>query len=115
MIVQPKVENANGGQAYMDDFLPEEFVLLGIGADPGAGLSSEAKTLWAELRAKFVSIAQKNGPSGTALKDVTGALTEWRRTCPPFVRLRPDRFTAAMFNTEDAVASLKNFMALYKS
>ncbi|MAN64323.1 MAG: hypothetical protein CMI60_20510 [Parvibaculum sp.] len=67
------------------------------------------------MRAKFASITPKNGPSGTTLKDLTGALTEWWGTCPPFVLLCPDRFTAAMFNTEDAGASLKNFMALYKS
>lgn len=115
MIVQPKVEDANGEKAYLDEFLPEGFVLMGIGADPNVGLDSEAKSLCAELEAEFVSITSKTGAPGSALKDVTGALTEWRGTCPPFILLRPDRFTAAMFNSEDAVASLKNFMSAYKS
>ena len=115
MIVQPKVEDANGEQAYLDEFLPEGFVLMGIGANPEPDLNHEAKALCAELGAAFVPIAPKDAPSGSTLKDITGALIEWRGTCPPFVLLRPDRFTAAMFNREDAVASLKNFMARYKS
>jgi len=115
MIVQPRVEDATGRQAYMDEFLPEGFVLMGIGTDPESDLSSEAKSLCAEFGAKLVSITPKEGPSGSALKDITGALTEWRGACPPFVLLRPDRFTAAMFNTHDAVASLKNFMSAYKA
>ncbi len=115
MIIQPKIEDATGRQAYMDEFLPEGFVLMGIGANPEPDLNHEAKALCAELGAAFVPIAHKDAPSGSTLKDITGALTEWRGTCPPFVLLRPDRFTAAMFNREDAVASLKNFMARYKS
>lgn len=115
MIVQPKVEDAKGKRAYMDEFLPEGFILMGIGADPEADLNSEAKSLCAELGAEFVSIAPKTGGTGSALKDMTGALTEWRGACPPFALLRPDRFTAAMFSSDDAVASLENFMAGYKS
>ncbi len=115
MIVQPKVEDPNGRQAYMDEFLPEGFVVLGIGADPKADLTTEAKIICEELGVAFASIGQCSEPRGTALKDITGALTEWRGACPPFVLLRPDRFTAAMFNAEDAVDALKNFTTRLKS
>ncbi len=114
MIVQPKIEDANGKQGYMDAFLPEGFVLMGIGADPEADLNSEARSLCTELGAEFISVTAEQA-NGSTLKDVTGALTEWRGTCPPFVLLRPDRFTAAMFNTDDAEASLRSFVAHYKA
>ncbi len=115
MIVQPELEDVNGHRAYMDDFLSAGFVVLGIGADPKTDLSSEAKSLCSDLGAELVSVA----PTGTSfeapLKDITGALTNWRDTGPAFVLLRPDRFTAAMFDAENAVASLKNFISLYKA
>lgn len=115
MIVQPKIEDATGRQAYMDEFLPEGFVVLGIGANPETDLNDDAKALCADLGAAFVWVAPKDAPSGSALKDITGALSEWRGTCPPFVLLRPDRFTAAMFDRDDATEALRSFKALYAS
>lgn len=113
MIIQPKVEDASGKREYLDEFLPEGFVILGIGGDPSKELDSEALALCADLNAELVSVAPRGTEGAAPLKDYTTALTTWRGPCPPFVLLRPDRFTAAMFDADDAAASLRNFKGLY--
>jgi 3-(3-hydroxy-phenyl)propionate hydroxylase len=114
MIVQPIVEDVNGKQARLDEFLPETFVLLGIGADPEADLDSTAKSLCADLGAQMLSVSPQGTVALSGLVDSTGELLAWRGSLPAFVLLRPDRFTAAIFNAADAAAALRQFIARYK-
>ncbi len=115
MIVQPMVEAADGEQARLDEFLPESFVLLGIGAAPEKDLDSTAKALCADLGAQLITIAPQGTNPALGLIDVTGELAAWKGTLPPFILLRPDRFAAAIFGAADATAALRNFISQYKA
>jgi len=115
MIVQPIVEDVEGNQARLDEFLPESFVLLGIGTDPQTDLNSTAKSLCADLGAQMIAVTRQSTASSSGITDSTGALSEWRGALPPFVLLRPDRFTAAVFDAADATDALKNFISQYKA
>lgn len=115
MIVQPIVTDVNGKQARLDEFLPETFVLLGIDADPKEGLDSTAKSLCADLGAHMLAVSPQGTVTFNGLVDSTGELVAWRGKLPAFVLLRPDRFTAAIFNAADAATALRQFVAQYKS
>jgi 3-(3-hydroxy-phenyl)propionate hydroxylase len=114
MIVQPIVEDIDGNQARLDEFLPESFVLLGIGEDPAVDLDAAAQSLCADLGIQMIAVAPQGITPSTGLTDLTGELNAWKGALPAFVLLRPDRFTAAVFNPADATAALRSFAGQYK-
>lgn len=95
---QPRVADASGRQAHLDDFLGAGFVLLGDGINPQALLSGPQKAGWRELNARYIAVREgaQAATSEDDLFDLDGTLLKWMRarntTC---IALRPDRFVAA--------------------
>lgn len=104
---QPRVANANGRQARLDEFLGSGFVLLGDGIDPRAHLSSEQAAGWAELNASYIAVREGSHAASSEgdLFDLEGALLRWMRARnTKCIALRPDRFVAAADGALDVPA-----------
>lgn len=104
MFMQPLVETADGRQVRLDETLGPWFAVIGLGRDPAAAMSAEARAFWASLGARLVEVRPSRaepGPAGegvTVVEDLMGAFRDWRRARPGvrFVVLRPDRYIAAV-------------------
>jgi 3-(3-hydroxy-phenyl)propionate hydroxylase len=95
---QPRVADARGRQARLDDFLGSGFVLIGDGIRPQDLLSSSQKAGWDALNARYIVVREgaQAASSEDDLFDLEGTLLKWMRARKTrCVVLRPDRFVAA--------------------
>jgi 3-(3-hydroxy-phenyl)propionate hydroxylase len=105
MFIQPLVRQEDKSIVRFDDAIGNRFAIIGWGADPTFGLTSEARAIWAALGGCFV-IAKPDTQMGfhddvpadvIAIGDIDGRLKDWFAGVPEsVVLLRPDRFVAAM-------------------
>lgn len=124
MFIQPRVRLAQGSIVRFDDAIGNAFALIGWGADPTFGLTSEARAIWTSIGGVFV-MAKPDGQLAfredvpedvIALGDVDGRLKDWfARVDESVVLLRPDRFVASMCSpqvTSQHVLQLAQKLAL---
>lgn len=103
MIVQPRVQRADGQQVLLDEALGSGFAALGLGVDPLTTLDESSRQFWARLGARtFKVLPQGQLPRASEgpceeLLDGSGLLTQWfEQHRGQVVLVRPDRFVAAM-------------------
>jgi 3-(3-hydroxy-phenyl)propionate hydroxylase len=121
MFTQPAVENADGDRILLDEALGSSFALLGLHADPAAGLSGDATAWWRSLGARSVQVLAPRGAPGpdpggrrkrpaqpgddwsVIVEDVDGAFRDWllKRPADNVIVLRPDRYVAAVCSLGD--------------
>ncbi len=109
MIPQPRVANAQGKLCWLDDLLGHGFVLLGDNVDPSTLLSTEEKSAWDLLGARYATVlaADQRGHGPDDIIDMNGTLLAWlRRYGTRAIALRPDRFVAAAQGSGLAVPSM---------
>ena len=105
MFIQPRVRQEDQRIVRFDDAIGNRFAIIGWGANPTFGLTSEARAIWTTLGGCFV-IAKPDTqmrfhddvPADViAIGDIDGRLRDWFAGVPEsVVLLRPDRFVAAM-------------------
>jgi 3-(3-hydroxy-phenyl)propionate hydroxylase len=124
-IPQPVVRTFDGKRGLLDEFLGEEYALLGYAIDPREALDAKALARLAALGARYITVfpfgnrpqgesVSRNVPPGLVeLDDLDGGLIGWLRGCgarPGWVALiRPDKFVYALTPAQkalDAVAHL---------
>jgi 3-(3-hydroxy-phenyl)propionate hydroxylase len=121
MFTQPAVENADGDRILLDEALGSSFALIGLHADPAAGLSADATAWWRSLGARSVQVLAPRGAPGpdpggrrkrpaqpgddwsVIVEDVDGAFRDWllKRPADNVIVLRPDRYVAAVCSLGD--------------
>lgn len=116
MLPQPDVRGADGRRHRLDEFLGRDYALIGMGADPRAGLGSCELGLWERLGTNFIALYPLGGrPQGQVsrrvpeglieIEDVDGVLLPWikdrGRGIGSVTILRPDRFVAAQVRASD--------------
>lgn len=102
MIPQPRVANAQGKRALLDDIIGNGFVLLGDGVDPATLLSAGEKAQWDRLGARYFTLLSpdQHGRGKDDIVDLDGSLLGWLRGFGSrAIALRPDRFVVASAET----------------
>src|SRR5271166_5673909 len=112
-IPQPQVRTYEGRRALLDDFLGEDFVLVGNACDPRAGLDAQTLAALTALGVRCVALypyggrpqrahgVEAAGPSGLAeVEDLSGEGVAWFRSVGAkkgaFAVIRPDKFVYAL-------------------
>jgi 3-(3-hydroxy-phenyl)propionate hydroxylase len=121
MFMQPLIETADHRHVRLDDVLGPWFAIVGIGRDPSAAISADAKSFWQSIGGKFVEVRPSRSGVGAGqsdvetVEDVMGAFRDWRRLHPRvrYVILRPDRYVAAVAEDDgldQAVTRLRDML-----
>ena len=112
-IPQPQVRTYEGRRALLDDFLGEDFALVGYAADPRAGLDAQSLAALTALGVRCVALYPYGGrpqgaegmaaagPSGLAeVEDLSGEGVAWFRSVGAkkgsVALVRPDKFVYAL-------------------
>lgn len=109
MVPQPIVGDTVGRMERVDEFLADDFVLLGADVDPATLLTPAEKAEWDALGARYLAVrprdAYTQGPD--ELVDLQDVLIAWfERYGVRAVAVRPDRFVAAADTSGLAVPTL---------
>jgi 3-(3-hydroxy-phenyl)propionate hydroxylase len=108
MIPQPRVANAQGKRCWLDDLLGDGFVLLGDGVDPASALSTQERSGWDRLGARYLTVigSEQRGTGSHDVVDLEVSLLAWmRRFGTKVLAVRPDRFVAAAQGSGLAIPS----------
>lgn len=125
---QPQMRDFHGRRLLLDDFLSQDFVMIGLGLDPRDHLSDQNRVVWERIGIEF-AVVWGNGkrpqslfrpketqrtPPILELEDLSGAFLHWaRRHRAPrnaIMILRPDRMVAGLVSqTELDTASATLF------
>ena len=124
-IPQPIMRTFDGKRGLLDEFLGEDYALVGYAVDPREALDAKARAILAEFGAQYITVfpfgqrpqgagvSRNVSPGLVELDDLDGGLIGWLRQCgarPGWVALiRPDKFVYAVTparKTQDAVAHL---------
>ncbi len=112
-IPQPQVRTYEGRRALLDDFLGEDFALVGYAGDPRAGLDAQSLAALTALGVRCVALYPYGGrpqrahgvaaaaPSGLAeVEDLSGEGVAWFRSVGAkkgsVAIIRPDKFVYAL-------------------
>lgn len=118
LMIQPRVSDASGTPALLDDAIGQGFALVGWGPSHARYLTPEARQVLEKLGAgRFIVIPpcqQLPGPAdpqASTLCDHDGKLQEWfdRWKCS-VILLRPDRFVAFACRSMDVSGQLHAFV-----
>ncbi|QKV93086.1 bifunctional 3-(3-hydroxy-phenyl)propionate/3-hydroxycinnamic acid hydroxylase [Streptomyces sp. NA02950] len=126
MLIQPKVEAADGQTALLDETLGKWFALVGYGTDPLVHLDPGSRAFWDSIGTHYVSVVESRSgrasgqrlDSGTdtlVVEDIDGSLRDWFAQQPGTVAvIRPDRYVAAVtepLGLTSATADLERLLA----
>lgn len=98
MVPQPTMGDTRGVMARLDTLLGHNFVLLGDNVDPATLLTTEEKSRWDALGARYIAVRPQDAHTQglDELVDLDDVLGPWlRKYQVRAVALRPDRFVAA--------------------
>ncbi|EKX60372.1 bifunctional 3-(3-hydroxy-phenyl)propionate/3-hydroxycinnamic acid hydroxylase [Streptomyces ipomoeae] len=88
MMVQPKVETAEGRAVHLDDALGAWFALVGYGTDPLIHLDAESRAFWDRIGTRYVTVVESrsgrsqderrvSGTDSVVAEDIDGSLRDW--------------------------------------
>lgn len=124
-IPQPVMRTFDGKRGLLDEFLGEEYALLGYAIDPREALDAKTLATLTALGARYITvfpfgrrpqgegISSNVSPDLVELDDLDGGLTRWLHECGArrgwVALIRPDKFVYALTpvrKARDAVAHL---------
>ncbi|MHA2787669.1 bifunctional 3-(3-hydroxy-phenyl)propionate/3-hydroxycinnamic acid hydroxylase [Corynebacterium sp. S7] len=108
LIPQPRAANSRGEIGLLDDYLGQDFVVLGAGADPNEFVDADDLEQWRKLGARVHAVRRVDQSSESAddLIDIDGSLISWMEDLGvKVVAVRPDKFVAAAGTTRLPVPS----------
>ncbi|NGO46496.1 bifunctional 3-(3-hydroxy-phenyl)propionate/3-hydroxycinnamic acid hydroxylase [Streptomyces ureilyticus] len=113
MLIQPRVETAEGRVLPLDETLGEWFALIGYGTDPLVHLDADSRAFWDRIGTRYLTIVEsRSGRSRTerrtsttdsvTVEDVDGTLRDWFAQHQGSIAVvRPDRYLAALTEPRD--------------
>lgn len=108
MFPQPRVRDADGGEALLDEALGPGFAVLVRSDRPEAAVTALKASPWRDLGARIV-VMRPDGrlaaPAGvTAVSALTAIDKPFARLTDHVLLLRPDRYVAACFGVDEVAA-----------